>query len=72
MTTYVSVGFYNGNIGPWLYVERGGFLLHFYARYFRDPWDRGFRWGLSLHVRHRYVLRRSSPVKVERVRQAIG
>ena len=42
--------------GPYLYVERGGFLLHLWFRYFRHPWQHGWRWGYTLRVRDRYLL----------------
>ena len=51
---HAGVGFYNRNVGPWLYIERGGFMLHLYARWFRDPWDHGFRWHVTLRLRDRY------------------
>lgn len=55
----MSMGFYNGNVGPWLYVERDGFMLHAYARRFRlDSWDRCWRAGLALRVRDRYIVHR--------------
>lgn len=42
--------------GPYLYVERGGFMLHLWLRYFRLPWHHGLRWGYTLRVRDRYWL----------------
>jgi len=42
-------------LGPWIYFERGGFMLHAWARYFRLEWHRGFKWRVCLRVRHRYV-----------------
>lgn len=44
------------NRGPWLYWERGGFMLHAGARRFRDPWDNKFRAWLTLRVAGRYLI----------------
>jgi hypothetical protein len=42
-------------LGPYLYLERGGFMLHFYARWFRLPEQQGWHWGASLRLRDRFV-----------------
>jgi hypothetical protein len=43
-------------VGPYAYVERGGFMLHLWFRYFRLPWQHGLRWGYTLRICGRYVL----------------
>lgn len=43
-------------LGPYLYVERGGFLLHLWLRWFRLDYQRGLRWGYTLRVGGRYRL----------------
>lgn len=40
-------------IGPYLYVERSGFMVHLWLRYFRSY---GVRWGYTLRLRDRHVL----------------
>lgn len=40
---------------PFLYIERGGFLLHLWLRYFRLPYHQGWRWGYTLWVRYRLM-----------------
>jgi hypothetical protein len=53
----LSVGWANQrNRGPWLYMERGGFMLHVVARRFRDPWQDGFGALFTLRLRDRYVI----------------
>lgn len=43
-------------IGPYLYVDRGGFMLHLYARYFRVTYQQGLHWGYALRINDRFVL----------------
>jgi hypothetical protein len=45
--------------GPYLYVERGGFMLHLYLRWFTLPWQHGLYWGCTLRARGRYLFSRS-------------
>ena len=43
-------------IGPFLYMERGGFMLHVFARrFFQEPY-RGSRWRIALRIRGRYIV----------------
>ena len=43
-------------LGPYIYVERGGFMLHAGARWFRLEYQRGPHWWLTLRIGGRYVI----------------
>ena len=47
-------------IGPWVYIERGDFVLHAWARWFRLPWHRGFKWRIYLRIPHGHMVSRVS------------
>lgn len=43
-------------LGPYVYAERGGFMLHLWFRWFRLEYQHGLRWGYTLRVRDRTLL----------------
>lgn len=43
-------------LGPYLYFERGRFMLHVWLRWFRLDWQHGLRWGYTLRIGGRFVL----------------
>jgi hypothetical protein len=44
-----------GGYGPSLYIQRGGFLLHTWAKWFHMPYHRGFKWRLHLVIPHGHM-----------------
>lgn len=42
------------SFGPYVYVERGGFMLHAWARWFGLPWYHGFGARVCIRCRGRY------------------
>lgn len=45
-------------LGPWLCVERGPLMLHFYARWFRLPYQHGWHWGLTFRAGRSHAFHR--------------
>jgi hypothetical protein len=42
-------------LGPYIYAERGGFMLHAGVRWFRLDYQHGLRWWWTLRLRGRFV-----------------
>lgn len=45
-------------IGPGVYYEGERIMLHTWARYFRLPYHRGFKWRFHLRVKHGHMVSR--------------